>query len=206
MIQQERPRNKSDGFDPPPITRLAPVGSWLPGRCPWHGRCILRARHRKGLNLRTRHARLRSPRGPVPSSRRSWLRWGQEPWLGAFSSGVGVARSPRCSTRTPVCGAATLPRSPEQDGVSFALDPATFAERLREDSSGRTRAGQNGPETSCSPGACSAHHAFGAAGFTTSMSGKRMKSRSVVAIDAPCSIASAARCASITMGPLAWPS
>lgn len=90
--------------------------------------------------------------------------------------------------------------------VSLLLDPATFAEPLREDAGGRTRTGRNHPTASCDPGACGAHHAFGTAGFTTSMSGKRMKSRSVVAIAAPCSIASAARWASITMGPLAWPS
>ena len=175
------------------------------GRCPWHGRCTLRARHCKGLP-QTCHARLSSPSEQVSRSRRSWLRSDQEPWLVAFSSGVGAARSPRFSARTPVRGASTLPRSSEQDGVSFVLDSATFAEPLCENSAGRTHTGRNHPETSCSSGACSAHHAFGATGFTTSMSGKRMKSRSVVAIDAPCSIASAARCASITMGPFAWPS
>ena len=42
-----------------------------------------------------------------------------------------------------------------------------------------------------------------ASGFTILTSGKRMKSRSVVAMDAPCSMASAARCASITMAPFA---
>ena len=40
-------------------------------------------------------------------------------------------------------------------------------------------------------------------GSTRSIPGKRVKSRSVVAIEAPCSSASAARCASITIAPLA---
>ena len=47
------------------------------------------------------------------------------------------------------------------------------------------------------------HEAASVTGFTSSMSGKRMKSRSVVAIEAPCSRANAARCASITMAPFA---
>ncbi len=40
-------------------------------------------------------------------------------------------------------------------------------------------------------------------GLTRSTSGKRVKSRSVVTIEAPCSSARAARCASITIAPFA---
>ena len=55
-----------------------------------------------------------------------------------------------------------------------------------------------------SPGSAAGAH--DSSGLTIFRTGNRAKSRSVVASVAPCSIASAARCAWLASGPTAWPS